>query len=71
MSASPISVGSTSPAANPAPPEIHSATASPRGASWKKYLNPILVMLLALAVLITITRNWNAWEGGEGRTGHR
>jgi len=65
MSASPVSVGSTSPVANPAPPEIHSATASPRGASWKKYLSPILVMLLALAVLITITRNWNAWEGGK------
>jgi membrane fusion protein (multidrug efflux system) len=26
---------------------------------------PVLVLLLALAVLITITRNWNAWEGGK------
>ena len=65
MSASPVSAGSTSSVANPEPPEIHSATVSPRGASWKKYLSPILAMLLALAVLITITRNWNAWEGGK------
>ena len=66
MSASPVSVGSASPVANPGPPEIQSAAASPLGASWKKYLSPILVrMLLALAVLTTITRNWNAWEGGK------
>jgi membrane fusion protein (multidrug efflux system) len=32
---------------------------------WQKLLTPILVVLLALAVLITITRNWNAWEGGK------
>jgi membrane fusion protein, multidrug efflux system len=24
-----------------------------------------LVVLLALAILITITRNWNGWEGGK------
>jgi len=30
----------------------------------KKYGTPILVVLLAIAVLVTITRNWNAWEGG-------
>jgi membrane fusion protein (multidrug efflux system) len=28
-------------------------------------VTPILVVLLALAVFITITRNWNAWEGGK------
>jgi membrane fusion protein, multidrug efflux system len=32
--------------------------------NWQKYLVPVLVVLLALAVVITITRNWNAWEGG-------
>jgi len=31
---------------------------------WQTYGTPLLVVLLALAVLITITRNWNAWEGG-------
>jgi membrane fusion protein, multidrug efflux system len=28
-------------------------------------MTTILVLLLALAVLVTITRNWNAWEGGK------
>lgn len=31
---------------------------------WLKFLTPILVLLLAAAVIITITRDWNAWEGG-------
>jgi membrane fusion protein, multidrug efflux system len=31
---------------------------------WLKYATPLLVMLLAAAVVITLTRNWNAWEGG-------
>src|SRR5262245_55377585 len=25
---------------------------------------PLLVVLMALAIALTITRNWNAWEGG-------
>src|SRR6266404_3765722 len=37
-------------------------TAKPK---WLSYLTPIAVFLLAAAVLITITRNWNAWEGGK------
>src|SRR5882762_2982581 len=31
---------------------------------WLKYATPFEVLLLAAAVVITITRNWNAWEGG-------
>jgi membrane fusion protein (multidrug efflux system) len=31
---------------------------------WKNYGTPLLVLLLAVAVLVTITRNWNSWEGG-------
>jgi membrane fusion protein, multidrug efflux system len=31
---------------------------------WLKYATPLLVLLLAAAVVITLTRNWNAWEGG-------
>jgi membrane fusion protein (multidrug efflux system) len=31
---------------------------------WLKYGTPVLVVLLALAVIFTITRNWNSWEGG-------
>jgi len=32
---------------------------------WLKYATPLLVLLLAAAVLITLTRDWNAWEGGK------
>ena len=32
---------------------------------WLKYVTPSLVLLLAAAVLISLTRNWNAWEGGK------
>lgn len=32
-------------------------------ASWQKYGAPVLVLLLATAVIVTLTRNWNAWEG--------
>jgi membrane fusion protein, multidrug efflux system len=31
---------------------------------FRKYITPALVLLLAAAVLVTITRNWNSWEGG-------
>jgi membrane fusion protein, multidrug efflux system len=31
---------------------------------WLKYGTPLLVVLLAALVVFTITRNWNAWEGG-------
>jgi membrane fusion protein (multidrug efflux system) len=31
---------------------------------WRKYGVPLLVVLLAAAVVFTITRNWNSWEGG-------
>jgi membrane fusion protein, multidrug efflux system len=31
---------------------------------WRKYGVPLVVVLLAVAVVWTITRNWNAWEGG-------
>jgi membrane fusion protein (multidrug efflux system) len=54
------------PTPNPAPP-AHPADAPPRAKSrweWLKYATPVLVLLLAAAVIITITRDWNAWEGG-------
>ncbi|HVR25973.1 MAG TPA: HlyD family secretion protein [Candidatus Polarisedimenticolia bacterium] len=66
MSTSPVSAGSGVPAAKPLPPETDTDEAVPRrGARWKNYVIPIFVVLLALAVLITVTRNWNAWEGGK------
>ena len=51
-------------AAAPAPagkPELVPAKASRR---WQKYLTPVAVILLAVAIIATVTRNWNAWEGG-------
>lgn len=37
---------------------------APAKSKWHKYGTPILVLLLAAAVVVTLTRNWNAWEGG-------
>ena len=34
------------------------------GPKWQRYGTPALVVLLAAALLFTITRNWNSWEGG-------
>jgi membrane fusion protein, multidrug efflux system len=33
-------------------------------AAWRKLGTPALVGLMALAIALTLTRNWNAWEGG-------
>jgi membrane fusion protein, multidrug efflux system len=66
MSTSPVSAKSVAPDTKPLPPETDKPAAASRGsAGWKKYVTPILVVALALAVLITLTRNWNAWEGGK------
>jgi membrane fusion protein, multidrug efflux system len=64
MSTSPVPAGSVAPAPKPLPPASEPA-AGHRGAKWQNYLTPIFVLLLALALLFTITRNWNAWEGGK------
>jgi membrane fusion protein, multidrug efflux system len=56
-----------SPDKSPAPsPATHTspAPATPSRWKWLKYVTPILVLLLAAAVVIALTRNWNAWEGG-------
>jgi membrane fusion protein (multidrug efflux system) len=39
-------------------------TISPRKTTWRRFVTPLLVVLMALAIALTITRNWNAWEGG-------
>lgn len=38
--------------------------APPAKPKWLSYLTPIAVFLLAAALIITLTRDWNAWEGG-------
>ncbi len=66
MSASPVPAESAAPVTKPLPPQSDKPAAASRGSDgWKKYLTPLFVMALALAILITITRNWNAWEGGK------
>jgi membrane fusion protein, multidrug efflux system len=64
MSTSPVPQGPA--VAKPLPPKSDTDQPVPRqGARWQNYITPVLVVLLALAVLITITRNWNAWEGSK------
>jgi len=58
----------TASASTPAParaaePEHSPPPPVPKPA-WQKYGTPLLVVLLAAAVVFTITRNWNSWEGG-------
>jgi membrane fusion protein, multidrug efflux system len=59
-----LAVETTSPATKE-PPNVQPPATPPAPPSrWKNYLTPVLVVLLALAVLIAVTRNWNSWEGG-------
>jgi membrane fusion protein, multidrug efflux system len=53
----------TAPAPVPATQPDHASTA-PARPKWQKYAAPALVLLLAAALVITIARNWNAWDGG-------
>ena len=49
----------------PRPSASASADGAPRPhLRFRKYLTPALVLLLAAALVLTLTRNWNAWEGG-------
>src|SRR5260221_5971239 len=65
MSTSPEPAESAAPVTKPLPPESDKPAAASRdGVGLKKYVTPLLVVALALAVFLTITRNWNGWEGG-------
>jgi membrane fusion protein, multidrug efflux system len=65
MSVSPIHGEPPALAAKPEVPSKQQNVAPPSAPRWQKYVTPLLVVLLALAILITITRNWNSWEGGK------
>ena len=60
-----LSVATSAPHPVPPPgaPADDHAAAKPTP-KWKNYGTPLLVLLLAVAVLVTITHNWNSWEGG-------
>jgi membrane fusion protein (multidrug efflux system) len=58
LTPAPIAAPAPTPAAQP---ERVPAESRPK---WQKYGTPMLVVLLAAAIVITITRNWNSWEGG-------
>src|ERR1700752_1792754 len=32
--------------------------------AWRRFGTPVLILLMAFAIVLTLTRNWNAWEGG-------
>jgi len=57
-----MATGSTP--APPRAPEPQHAPVPPAKPKLQKYGTPLLVVLLAAAIVATITRNWNAWEGG-------
>jgi membrane fusion protein (multidrug efflux system) len=37
---------------------------NPLKGAWRRFGTPVLVILMALAIVLALTRNWNAWEGG-------
>jgi len=54
----------STPAPVPASGPEHVAAQTKPKPKWGTFGVPLLVVLLAAAVAFTITRNWNAWEGG-------
>ena len=44
-------------------PEIEH-TINPLKTAWRRFGTPVLVVLMALAIALTLTRKWDAWEGG-------
>jgi len=58
-------------ATSPVPTPIPSPAAAPKvvenaprlKSAWQKHGTSLIVLLLAIAIVVTITRNWNGWEG--------
>jgi membrane fusion protein (multidrug efflux system) len=63
MSASNVPVEPLPPRKPEVSAEEESSKAKP-APRWQNLVSPLLVVLLAIAVLVTVTRNWNSWEGG-------
>jgi hypothetical protein len=39
-------------------------TVHPLKTTWLRFGTPVIVVLMAFAIALAITRNWNSWEGG-------
>jgi membrane fusion protein (multidrug efflux system) len=58
---------SSVPATIPSPataPNVVAHVPSRLKIAWQKYGTPLIVILLAIAIVVTITGGWNSWEGG-------
>src|SRR5262245_50505450 len=58
----------TAPVVTPQRPQVeHPPVEHPRSrlkTAWLRFGTPALILLMALAIVLAMTRNWNAWEGG-------
>ena len=61
----PVPVESAAPSPKPQVPVKEQSVAPGPSSRWQRYATPVLVILLALAVFITLIQNWNSWEGGK------
>src|SRR5246500_805636 len=59
-----LPVPATAPSPAPVEPKVVEHGPSRLKSAWQKYGSPFISLLLAIAVIVTITRNWNGWEGG-------
>jgi membrane fusion protein, multidrug efflux system len=64
MAAASTPTPATTPAPTPSAQAEHTPPQPRPPRPWLKYVTPTVVFLLAAAVIIMITRDWNAWEGG-------
>jgi membrane fusion protein (multidrug efflux system) len=63
MATSPVPAISPAPSPATAPKAVEPFPSRLKPA-WQKYGTPLIVLLLAIAIVVTISRNWNGWEGG-------
>ena len=64
MPTSPVPVESATPPTKSEAPGKEQSLVTGSSSRWQRYVTPVLVILLGLAVFVTLIRNWNSWEGG-------